>query len=123
MRRSYVLGCLGLHRFFAGWRVNFARKVKSQTIIAAVLLPVAACSGAAVAPGPPQALHGHVPGITRKLSPQGRLNSNYHMEVAIGLPLRNREQLTNLLEDLYNPASPNFRHFLKADEFTAQFGP
>jgi hypothetical protein len=43
--------------------------------------------------------------------------------VAIGLPLRNREQLTNRLEDIYNPSSPNFRHFLKADEFAASFGP
>jgi subtilase family serine protease len=45
------------------------------------------------------------------------------MEVAIGLPLRNREQLTNLLEDIYNPSSPNFRHFLKADEFATSFAP
>jgi len=45
------------------------------------------------------------------------------MEVTIGLPLRNREQLTNLLEDIYNPSSPHFRHFLKADEFVASFGP
>ena len=44
----------------------------------------------------------------------GRLDANYRMEVAIGLPLRNREQLTNLLADIYNPASPNFRHFLTA---------
>jgi subtilase family serine protease len=43
--------------------------------------------------------------------------------LAIGLPLRNREQLTNLLEDLYNPSSPNFRHFLKADDFAASFAP
>lgn len=45
------------------------------------------------------------------------------MEVSIGLPLRNREQLTNLLEDIYNPSSPNFRHFLTADEFATSFGP
>jgi hypothetical protein len=71
----------------------------------------------------PQVLSGHVPRITKGLSPRGRLDASCHMQVAIGLPLRNREQLTDLLEDLYNPASPNFRHFLKADEFTASFGP
>jgi subtilase family serine protease len=71
----------------------------------------------------PQVLSGHVPRITKGLSPLGRLDASYHMEVAIGLPLRNREQLTNLLEDIYNPSSPNFRHFLKADEFAASFGP
>ena len=45
------------------------------------------------------------------------------MEVAIGLPLRNREQLTNLLADIYNPSSPNFHHFLKPEEFAASFAP
>jgi subtilase family serine protease len=70
-----------------------------------------------------QVLHGHVPKVTRKLSPIGRLDTNAHMHVAIGLPLRNREQLTNLLEDIYNPSSPNFRHFLSADEFAGSFGP
>ena len=71
----------------------------------------------------PQVLHGHVPKITRKLAPLGRVDAKTQMHVAIGLPLRNREQLTNLLEDIYNPSSPNFRHFLSADEFAASFGP
>ncbi|MGZ4974872.1 MAG: protease pro-enzyme activation domain-containing protein, partial [Limisphaerales bacterium] len=71
----------------------------------------------------PQVLHGHVPKITKKLSPLGRLDANQQMQLAIGLPLRNRQQLTNLLEDIYNPSSPNFRHFLTADEFAASFGP
>ena len=71
----------------------------------------------------PQVLIGHVPRITKGLSPRGRLDASYRMKVAIGLPLRNREQLTTLLEDIYNPSSPNFRHFLKAEEFAASFGP
>ena len=71
----------------------------------------------------PQILSNHVPKITKTLSALGRLDANYRLEVAIGLPLRNREQLTNLLEDIYNPSSPNFRHFLKPDEFAASFAP
>jgi len=71
----------------------------------------------------PQVLSGHVPQITRYLTAQGRLDAKAHLEVAIGLPLRNGEQLTNLLRDIYNPSSPNFRHFLKPDEFTAAFAP
>ncbi len=80
---------------------------------------------AVVAPGgdPPQVLKGHVPKVTKGLSPMGRLDANSRMEVAIGLPLRNREQLTNLLADIYNPASPNFRHFLKTNEFVDSFAP
>ena len=45
------------------------------------------------------------------------------LNLAIGLPLRNREALTNLLQQLYDPSSPNYRHFLTPEEFTAQFGP
>ncbi len=52
-----------------------------------------------------------------------RLDPAARLHVAIGLPLRNREQLTNFLADVYNPASPNFRHFLKPDQFAASFGP
>ena len=33
------------------------------------------------------------------------------------------KQLTNLLADVYNPASPNFHHYLTPDQFTASFGP
>ncbi len=83
----------------------------------------AVSSATTPAPAQPQIVHGHVSKITRKLSPQGSLDGNSRMEVAIGLPLRNREQLTNLLEDIYNPSSPNFRHFLKPDEFAASFAP
>ncbi len=77
----------------------------------------------AASPAQPQVLHGHVRKITKNLKPVGRLDGKQHLKIAIGLPLRNREQLTNLLEDIYNPSSPTFRHFLTADEFTAKFGP
>src|ERR1039457_1567295 len=71
----------------------------------------------------PQVLKGHVPTITKRLTPIRRLDGGTRLSLAIGLPLRNREQLTNLLEDIYNPSSPNFRHFLKPDEFASSFGP
>src|SRR3569833_383930 len=102
MCRSSRMYILGLHRFFAAWQSGFARKVTSQTLIAAVLLLTPAFSfAAATPPGQPQIVHGHIPKITKKLSPEGRLDANYRMKVAIGLPLRNREQLTNLLADIY----------------------
>ena len=106
------------------WRSRSARKVKTQIIIVAALLWASAVlSALASGAVKPQVLSGHVPKITKKLSAQGRLDAGYHMELAIGLPLRNREQLTNLLADIYNPSSPNFRHFLKPDEFAAAFAP
>lgn len=112
-----------VHRFFVVWQSDFARRIKILTLVAAGLLSVSAISFASVLPTQPQVLKGHVPKLTKGLSPQGRLNGNYRLDVAIGLPLRNREQLTNLLADIYNPSSPNYRHFLKPDEFAASFAP
>ncbi len=53
----------------------------------------------------------------------GRLPGSQRLRLAISLPLRNQEQLDNLLRQLYDPASPNYRHFLTVPQFTEQFGP
>jgi hypothetical protein len=45
------------------------------------------------------------------------------LDLAITLELRNQDELTALLNDLYNPASPNYRHYLSAEEFTERFAP
>jgi autotransporter-associated beta strand protein len=45
------------------------------------------------------------------------------LRLAIGLPLRNQAQLDQLLQNLYDPASPNFRRYLEAGEFADRFGP
>ena len=70
-----------------------------------------------------QVLKGHIPPVTKKLKSLRRLDAGTKLDLAIGLPLRNREQLTNLLEELYQPSSTNFRHYLKPDEFASSFGP
>lgn len=70
-----------------------------------------------------QVLKGHVPAITRHLTPLRYLEDAARLDLAIGLPLRNREQLTNLLQELYEPTSQNFRHYLTAGQFTSSFGP
>ena len=53
----------------------------------------------------------------------GRLPATQQMNVAMTLQLRNEAQLQALLQDLYNPNSPNYRKFLSVSEFTAQFAP
>ncbi len=45
------------------------------------------------------------------------------MHVAIALPMRNRAELERLVRDLYDPASPQYRHYLSVAEFTERFGP
>jgi hypothetical protein len=68
-------------------------------------------------------LSGHVPPPVQRLTPIGRLPGTSQLWLAIGLPLRNQAGLDELLQQLYDPASPNFRKYLTPAEFTARFGP
>jgi subtilase family serine protease len=72
-----------------------------------------------------QPLLHHVPAaVTRlHLKPSGLLPVSAQMNLVVGLPWRNPEELTNLLRDLYNPASPGFHHYLNPQQFAEQFGP
>ena len=45
------------------------------------------------------------------------------MNLAISLPLRNQAQLSVLLNQIYDPASPNYHHYLKPEQFAENFGP
>ena len=68
-------------------------------------------------------LHGHVPAVIRTLQPLGDLDGSTNISLAIGLPLRNTQELTNLLRDIYDPKSTNYHHYLTPAQFTERFGP
>ena len=70
-------------------------------------------------------LRGHVPSAVakRNLQPAGRLPATNRLYLAIGLPLRNTNDLARLLRETYDPASPQFRHYLTPQQFTERFGP
>jgi subtilase family serine protease len=70
-----------------------------------------------------QVLNGHVPRAAKTRQPVGSLDASAHLDLAMGLPLRNPEQLTNRLQTIYQPGSTNFRHYLTPDQFTAAHGP
>ncbi len=70
-----------------------------------------------------QVLKGHVPRVAATQPPVGRLDASARLDLALGLPLRNREQLEKLLQQIYQSANPNFRHYLTPEQFTAAFGP
>lgn len=72
---------------------------------------------------PEQQLRGHIPEAVRRLAPLGRENNAERLRLAIGLPLRNQDELTNLIHQIYDPSSPNYHHYLTPEEFTARFGP
>jgi subtilase family serine protease len=53
----------------------------------------------------------------------GRLPASQIMQVDIVLPLRDKAGLDAFVADVYDPSSPNFRHFLTPEETSARFGP
>jgi hypothetical protein len=53
----------------------------------------------------------------------GQMPSSQHLSLALTLPLRNQGQLNTLLQQLEDPASPNYHQYLTVAQFTEQFGP
>jgi len=72
-----------------------------------------------------QVLRGHIPRAVTELhlQPVGRLSGSTNLYVAIGLPLRNQEELSNLLQQIQDPASSKYRHYLTPEQFAERFGP
>jgi hypothetical protein len=70
-----------------------------------------------------QKLHGHVPRPAGKMQAVDRLPGTNRLDLAIALPLRNQEQLAILLEQIHDPASTNYRHYLTPEQFAKKFGP
>ena len=106
-------------------RAENSESVRFSSRFFFVLISIIACWTAACfsASAAPQVLKGHVPRAARQLTPMHRADSGAHLDLAIGLPLRNREELTNLLTELYQPGSANFRHYLTPEQFAARFSP
>src|ERR1035438_5620764 len=74
---------------------------------------------------PSQVLRGVVPAAVanHSLQPLQRLAATNQLNLAIGLPTRNADALTLLLDQLYDPTSTNFHQFLTTEQFTEAFGP
>ena len=72
-----------------------------------------------------QMLHSRMPEVVSALGLQslGPLPSSMRLRLVLGLPLRNQEALSNLLAQIYDPASPNYHHYLTPRQFAERFGP
>ena len=64
-----------------------------------------------------------MPASSFPLAAVGRLPATNRLQLSIGLPLRNTNGLAALLAGIYDPASPQFRHYLTQEDFTKRFGP
>jgi subtilase family serine protease len=59
----------------------------------------------------------------RQVRALGSLDESQTLKLSIALPLRNQAELTSLLQQLYNPSSPQYHHWLSVEQFTERFGP
>src|ERR1700761_2060875 len=93
--------------------------------VLAILLP-AAFAHEALAQAPAtgkQQLSGHILPEFAQAPQVGELSGTVELHLTVGLPLRNQPQLNAMLTSLYDPKSPDYRHFLTPAQFTEQFGP
>ena len=67
----------------------------------------------------------HIPDVVRngRASAVGQLETEHPLHLVINLPLRNEDALDTLLQQIYDPQSPNFHHFLSSQQFTDSFSP
>lgn len=53
----------------------------------------------------------------------GQLSNSQQLNLSITLPLRNKQQLQTLIQQLHDPSSPRYKKYLTVQQFTEQFGP
>jgi uncharacterized repeat protein (TIGR03803 family) len=70
-----------------------------------------------------QNLSGHVPAAAVGMHSLGRLRATDRLNLTVVLPLRNHDALHILLGQLYDPSSPQYRHYLTPTQFAEKFGP
>ena len=85
------------------------------TLIASVALPASAASGKFIA-------H-NTPSYVATAKSLGTEDPSKMAEVSIWLNLHNRAGLDTLAKQLYDPTSPNYRHFLKSSQIATRFAP
>lgn len=89
-----------------------------NTIVGGMVLALGSVEAA-----PAQALLRHVPGAVGESRQLGPIAGVTNLNLAIGLPLRNTEELDKLIEQITDPTSPHYRQYLTTSEFTERFGP
>jgi len=73
----------------------------------------------------PVTLKNHVPNVVKsgKAQFRGHVAPDHALTLSLGLPLRNQAALSNFLDQVNDPKSPNFHHYLTPEQFAEHFGP
>jgi subtilase family serine protease len=84
---------------------------------ATLSLTTAASANAVLSTHVPKAVAQHIAPVTGALDPAS------HLQLEVALPMRNMVALEALKNAIYNPQSPQYRHYLTVAQFTEAFGP
>jgi kumamolisin len=89
------------------------------------LLTLSVLGAAVVAAQAQSMMTHHVRDLVRKgeVQSNGRLPQNQMLNLDIVLPIHDQTGLDRFVEEVYDPSSAVYRHFLTPQEFTARFGP
>ena len=68
-------------------------------------------------------LSGQVPAVVSQLTPLEALPGETNLGLAIGIPLRDPAGLSAVINQMYDPGSTNYHHYLSPQELTDRFGP
>ncbi|HET6726050.1 MAG TPA: S53 family peptidase [Gammaproteobacteria bacterium] len=95
-----------------------------RLIIQAAVAAAAGAFCAAAFAAPPSGRVAHnVPPIAAKSHKIGPHSATAVMNIAVGLKLRNTDELQQFLQQVQDPSSAQYHHFLTPEEFTERFGP
>lgn len=97
--------------------IRVAHQTLAMAIVAAFSLSARAQNAGT------QFLKDSMPAVVPHLPASGRLPAATRLNLTIGLPLRNESTLDDLLRQLYDPASLNYRHYLTPQQFRERFAP
>jgi kumamolisin len=102
-------------------KISLAFRAPRWTFVAAAATLIAASSAA----NAQYVSTHHVREVVRAgvAQPIGRLPESQAMSLDIVLPLRDPAALESFLDDIYNPESSSYRHYVTPAEFTERFGP
>ena len=77
----------------------------------------------AAVPAGGQSIANNTPKFVATSKNMGPVSPTSIIDVSIWLNVHNRSELDSVAEDLYNPESPNYRHWLAKSDFVARFAP
>lgn len=68
-------------------------------------------------------LSDQTPSVVQQSAVEQHVDPNHRMKIIVSLKLRDEQVLDQLLLDLANPRSPQYRHYLTPEEFVTRFSP